>query len=392
MVILGDVSTENVSSASPLHVRGELDTAALRAQGPAGLLDGIDRAVVWDIPMTARFRGITRRDGVLLHGPAGWGEVAPFWNHGPDAAAPWLASALESALLGTADLPRHRDTIPVNVTVPEVDPEAAHALVTRSGATTAKVKVAGVRDGAPANSAGTETSTDSGNTLAADTARLEAVRDALGPTGHIRIDVNGAWDLATAIATLPLLDRAAGGLEYAEQPCAHVDDLAALRRRVEVPIAADESVRLAADPLAVARLEAADVVVLKVAPLGGVRRALALADRLGLPAVVSSALDTSVGIGAGLALAAALPDPPRACGLGTLALLARDVARTPAPAGGQLPVRPVRVSVEDLDDVGADAELAARWQARLGTLLHTLAARREREGRDPDTVIGGLPL
>ena len=185
-----------------------------------------------------------------------------------------------------------RDRIPVNVTVPAVAGERAAMIVTNScGCRTAKVKVA-----------------EPGQSEADDVERLEAVRDAIGPDGRIRIDANGGWDLDTAVARLPMLDRAAGGLEYAEQPCPSVEDLAALRRKVDVPIAADESVRRAEDPLRVARLEAADIVVLKVQPLGGVRACLRLAEQCGLPVVVSSALETSVGIAAGVALAAALPE------------------------------------------------------------------------------------
>ncbi|MDO4242163.1 MAG: o-succinylbenzoate synthase [Actinomyces sp.] len=361
-------------------IRGEIDLLALHASDRAGILDGIDRAVVWDVALTTRFRGITRRDGVLLHGPGGWGEVAPFWDYGPEEAAPWLASALDSAVRGHDDLPCHRDSVPVNVTVPEVDEVSAHALVLSSGATTAKVKVGACR-------------TVRGSALADDLHRLAAVRDALGPSGRIRIDVNGAWDLETARANVPLLNAAAKGLEYVEQPCASVEDMAALRRVVDVPIAADESIRLSDDPLAVARLEAADVAVLKVAPLGGVHRALALAERLEMPVVVSSALDTSVGIAAGAALAAALPELDHACGLGTVSMLTRDVAvPSAAPVRGSLAVRPAHVSKALLGSTLADAEVTGHWQVRLSHLVAALTARREREAWGPATAVAGLPL
>ena len=370
----------NALPASPLHARGELDLRALRAQDSSGLLDGIDRAVVWDIKMTTRFRGIVRRDGVLLHGRAGWGEVAPFWNYGLDDSASWLASGLEWALVGPKGLPQSRHSVPVNVTIPEVSPAAARALVKRSRAGTAKVKVAGTR---------ASVSSD----LDADLQRLAAVRDALGPHGRVRVDVNGAWDLTTAAGLLPLLDEAAGGLEYAEQPCADLADLVALRQLVDVPIAADESIRLSPDPLAVARSGAVDVAVLKVAPLGGVRRAFALAQRLGLPVVVSSALDTSVGISTGVALAAALPELAGACGLGPVRLLARDVAAPSfVPTSGGLPVRSAHVSRRLLASVGADDDLTSRWQVRLGHILVALRTRRERERRDPACAVAGLPL
>ena len=337
------------------HANGEIDIASLHAQDSTGLLDRIDRAVVWDIPLTTPFRSITRRDGVLLHGPGGWGEVAPFWDYGLEASAPWLASGLCQAL-GNSLLPRYRETISVNVTVPEVGAQDASDLVRSSGARTAKVKVSGSSD-----------------KRSADLERLEAVRSALGRSGKVRIDVNGAWDLDTARENLPLMDRAAGGLEYAEQPCATVYDLADLRRAVDVPIAADESIRLSANPLEIVHRRAADVAILKVAPLGGVHRALDMAERLGLPAVVSSALDTSVGIMAGATLGFSLPTLDHACGLATVELLDGDVTAHPLlPADGAIPV--VRASVDE--PVGpAEAlpgGLAARWAERLDAMCGRL--------------------
>ncbi len=199
----------------------------------------------------------------------------------------------------------------MNVTVPATGPEQAAAIVRASnGCRTAKVKV-----GEP------------GQTEAEDLARVEAVRDALGPDGRLRVDVNGGWDVDTAVRMIRLLDRF--GLEYVEQPCATVEELALVRRAVDVPVAADESIRRAEDPMRVVRLEAADIAVLKVQPLGGVRACLRIAEQIGLPVVVSSALETSVGIAAGVALAAALPDLPYACGLATLQLLDGDVTSEP---------------------------------------------------------------
>jgi O-succinylbenzoate synthase len=305
--------------------------------------------IVWSLPMRTRFRGITVREGVLLRGSAdsggqGWGEWSPFLEYDAAVAEPWLRCAEEAA---AGDWPAPvRDRVPVNVTVPAVGPEQAHAIVVAGGCRTAKVKVA-----------------EPGQSLAEDQARLEAVRDALGPAGRVRIDVNGLWDLETAVASIPVLDRAAGGLEYVEQPCASVEDLAAVRRRVEVPVAADESIRRAADPYRVRDLEAADVAVLKVQPLGGVRACLRIAEDIGLPVVVSSALETSVGIAAGVALAAALPELPYACGLATVQLLGADVVTEPLlPVDGELPVR-----VPQVDDSLAHAapDRVAHWQARL---------------------------
>jgi o-succinylbenzoate synthase len=152
-------------------------------------------------------------------------------------------------------------------------------------------------------------------------------------------------------------------LEYAEQPVRALHEMAELRRRVDVRLAADESVRTAEDPMRIAGLEAADIVVLKVQPLGGVRRCLQVAESSGLPVVVSSAVETSVGIAAGVALAAALPELPFACGLGTAQLLAGDVTTEPLmPVNGMLPVRTV---VPDLRLVSADSATSDRWANRL---------------------------
>jgi o-succinylbenzoate synthase len=234
--------------------------------------------------------------------------------------------------------------VPVNTTVPAVPPEQAHALVVASGCRTAKVKVA-----------------EPGQRLADDVARVEAVRDALGPQGKVRVDANAGWDVDDAVTALKALDAFA--LEYAEQPVATLEEMAQLRRRVDVRLAADESVRTAEDPLRVAGLEAADIVVLKVQPLGGVRRCLEVAEACGLPVVVSSAVETSVGIAAGVALAAALPELPFACGLGTVSLLAADVVDDPLlPVDGELPVRRVEPNPSL---VHADDELTSWWQQRL---------------------------
>jgi O-succinylbenzoate synthase len=260
------------------------------------------------IPMRTRFRRVDHREGVLLRGPAGWGEFSPFPEYAPAYASRWLAAAREAA---ETPWPAPRRThIPVNVTVPAVGPDAAAAMVARSRCRTAKVKVA-----------------EPGQSLADDVARVAAVREALGPDGAIRIDANAAWDVASASLAIGRLARY--GLEYAEQPVATLEEMRQLRTRVDVPLAADESVRTAEDPLRIAGLDAADVLVLKVQPLGGVHRALEIAGAAGIPVVVSSALETSVGLAAGLAFAAALPDLPYACGLATAVLLDGDVVADP---------------------------------------------------------------
>jgi O-succinylbenzoate synthase len=176
------------------------------------------------------------------------------------------------------------------------------------------------------------------------------------------VDANGAWDVDEAVRMVGLLSRF--DLEYVEQPCRTVEELAAVRRRVDVPVAADESIRRADDPLRVARLEAADVAVLKVQPLGGVAACLRMAEEIGLPVVVSSALETSVGIAAGVALAAALPELPYACGLATLQLLDGDVTSTPLRVvDGELAV--ARCEPDLVESLAAEASTAARWRARL---------------------------
>jgi o-succinylbenzoate synthase len=301
--------------------------------GLAGLLETL-RAFA--IPMRTKFRGITVREGALIEGPAGWGEFSPFAEYGPRESARWLASAIESATVRWPD--PVRDRIPVNVTVPAVDPERASEIVAASGCLTAKVKVA-----------------EKGQAEHEDVDRVAAVRDALGPAGRIRVDANGGWTLPQAASMLRRLG--AYSLEYAEQPCATLEELAGLRRLVDIPVAADESIRKAEDPLRVRAAGAADIVMVKVQPLGGVRPALRIAEACGLPVVVSSAVDSSVGLAAGVALAAALPDLPYACGLATMSLLEGDVTAEPlAESGGELPVRRPAVDLAEL----------ARWETDPG--------------------------
>jgi O-succinylbenzoate synthase len=294
------------------------------------------------IPMPTRFRGTTLREGALLRGPDGWGEFSPFPDYGPRECARWLACALEAAVYGWPEPVRH--SVPVNVTVPAVGPDHAHAIVTGSGCRTAKVKVA-----------------EPGQPPAADVERVEAVRDAIGASGRVRVDANGGWGVDEAARMLRSLARF--GLEYAEQPCATLDELAELRKRVDVPLAADESIRRAEDPMKVRAAGAADIVVLKAQPLGGVRPALEIAAACGLPVVVSSAVETSVGLAAGVALAAALPALDHACGLATMSLLSGDVTAAPlAESGGELPVRAAEVDEAALARFEVDPQ---RWRERI---------------------------
>jgi O-succinylbenzoate synthase len=303
---------------------------------------------VFDIALNARFRGVVRRRGMVWAGSAGWGEFSPFEDYRPDECVAWWRAAEEAAELGFP--PAARRTVPVNAIVPAVGPGRAAAIVAASGGCgTVKVKVA-----------------EPGQTAAEEIDRVAAVRDALGAAGQIRIDANGAWDVETAVGRIARLDKAAGGLEYAEQPCALVGELAAVRRRVNVLIAADESIRRAADPLEVKRLAAADLVVLKVQPLGGVRACLALAAELDLPAVVSSAVETSVGLAMGVALAAALPRLDFACGLGTGQLLAGDlVADRLVARDAALPVRSVSPDPALLAEHAAGPVVDRRWRRLL---------------------------
>lgn len=303
------------------------------------------------IPMRVRFRGVTVREAALFPGPSGWAEFAPFPEYGPAESARWLAAAVEA---GWGQWPAPvRVSIPVNATVPAVPAgDVAGVLARFDGATTAKVKVA-----------------ERGQRVEDDLDRVAAVRDVMGPAGRIRVDANGGWSVREATDALSRL--AAYGLEYAEQPCAEVSELRELRlslarHGIDVLVAADESIRKAEDPVRVAREEAADLVVVKVAPLGGVSRALEVVAECGLPAVVSSALDTSVGMAAGAALAAALPELPFACGLGTVALLEGDVTRTPLlPRAGALAVGRVDADEALLAEWAAPADRVAWWTERI---------------------------
>lgn len=322
-------------------------------------------AHVVSLPMRVKFRGITRREALLLDGPLGWGEFCPFPEYGDAEASRWLAAAVEAGWHGfPAPL---RQLIPVNATVPAVPADRVPEILARFGRVDAvKIKVA-----------------EPGQTLDDDAARVAAVRAAL-PDAALRVDANGGWDVPAAVEALTRLS--AVGLEYAEQPVPDIAGLAEVRRRlraagVPVLIAADESVRKEDDPLKVARAGAADLIVVKVAPLGGVRRALDIVAQAGLPAVVSSALDTSVGIRAGLALAAALPELPYACGLGTVSLLAADVTRDSlVPDDGTIRVRDVAADPGLLAEFAAAPERRDWWLERLRRVHAVLAAGLEPAG------------
>lgn len=284
-----------------------------------GSLTGDGRVFHVRLPLRTPVAGLEHRDAVLVEGPAGWGEWSPLPGYPATPERCW-AACQEAATTAWPD--PVRSEVPVNGLVPEVAPEAAARLAAgarSAGLTTVKVKVGPDPAGA-------------------DLDRVAAVRDSLGPQGRIRIDANAAWDLDDAVLALTRFD--AYDLELAEQPVASLEDLARLRRRVPVRLAADEAVRCVEDAGRLRQLGAADAVVVKVQPLGGVRPALVVAEAAGVPAIVSSLYETSVGLAAGLALAACLPDLPFACGLGTAALLAADVVAEPLlPRHGILAVR-----------------------------------------------------
>lgn len=309
------------------------------------------------LPMRVRFRGITTREAMVLRGPAGWTEFSPFVEYDDAEATAWLRAAVD---FGWTDHSPAAERVPVNATVPAVDADAVPDVLARyPGCTTAKVKVA-----------------EPGTSIEDDVARVAAVRRAMGPDAAVRIDANGLWTLDQAVVALRRL--AGFDLQYAEQPVRTVPELAELRDRTAglgVPIAADESVRRASDPLAVARAEAADVLVVKAQPLGGITAARRIVAEAGLPCVVSSALDTSVGLGMGAFLAADAMAPGFAAGLGTAAMFTADVSVAPLlPEDGHVAVRRAEVSRELLERHAASPERTAWWRERVARVHALLAA------------------
>jgi O-succinylbenzoate synthase len=307
-----------------------------------------DHAPVFAIPVLD-VPGTGTRQGMLLEGPQGWGEFSPPADCDDEAAVRWLTAAIETGTVGWPDPVRGR--VPIAVTVPAVDPSRAYEITAHAGCATAEVTVTG---------SGAE-----------DIARLEAVRDAIGPDGVIRCAANGIWDVDTAVTEIRALASAAGGLEYVEQPCRTSDELAAVRRKVDIRIAADLSITHPVAGLGVLVTDAADVAVLRCGPLGGVRRALRVAETCALPCVVSSAWETSIGLAAGLALAGALPELPFACGLGTRMLLGGDVVAGPRsllPVDGYLPVAPMPAAPDPellTRFAVTDPAVITRWRERL---------------------------
>ncbi|WP_427870377.1 o-succinylbenzoate synthase [Leucobacter luti] len=331
-----------------------------------GLSEILAATRVVAIPTRTRFRGIAVREAAIFDAPAGPSEFSPFPEYGDAEAASWLLAALAFGW-GETPAPR-RDRIEVNATIPAVEAARVPEILARfPGCRTAKVKVA-----------------ERGQSLADDIARVRATRGAMGPGARVRVDANGGWSPDEAVPALAAL--AEFDLDYAEQPCAEVSGLAEVRARLTrgpdggplVRIAADESVRRAEDPLAVAHSGAADLLIVKAQPLGGIPRALEIVAEAGLPVVVSSALDTSVGISMGLHLAAALPEGvlAGACGLGTVALLGGDVVAEPlVPVDGAIPVGRPRLDPERLAEFAADPARERWWRERI-TRAHAILTSR----------------
>ncbi|MGP9781300.1 o-succinylbenzoate synthase [Glutamicibacter sp. AOP12-B1-11] len=310
----------------------------------------ITNAHVVRLPMRVKFRGVTEREALLIQGPAGWGEFSAFLEYGPPEASRWLAAAIEAAYQPFP--PALRSSIPVNATLPAVAAnQVSRVLANYDAPHTIKIKVA-----------------EKGQSLEDDIARVAKTRQ-LFPEAALRVDANAGWGIEEAITAL--LALAEYDLQYAEQPVPGITGLAQVRERlrargVELKIAADEAVRKHTDPLEVARLGAADLMVIKAQPLGGIKTVLEIAAKSGLDVVVSSALDTSVGLAQAAALAAALPELPYACGLSTGSLFTDDVTSKPLLAtAGQLPVRPVEPEAEKLHKLRVAAPRRIWWEQRL---------------------------
>lgn len=303
---------------------------------------------------------------MLFEGPNGWAEWSPFLEYPDEEAAVWLAAAIEFAFGELPDL--RRETIPVNATLPAVAPDQVEKVLSRFGNFgTVKIKVA-----------------EPGQDLNDDLQRVWAVRAAY-PDARIRLDANGGYSVENAMVVAAAMIENGVSLDYLEQPVSTIAEMAELKLRLNkagigslqtggVKIAADESVRKVSDPMAVVQADAADILVLKAAPLGGISRALAIAKEAALPVVISSALDSSIGLSMGAHLASALPTHSATepgglafdCGLGTAALLAGDVTREPLmPVDGFIEVRRVAVDEQKLDIFEAEDHRIDWWIDRL---------------------------
>ena len=301
------------------------------------------------LPTRTNFRGVTFREVALMQGPRGWGEFSPFLEYDDNECRPWLASAIEAATV--ARPAQYRDAVAVNGTIPGLnDKKAIESLMrTYAGVKTFKVKV--------------------GRNLSEDVTRVARVFSN-APKAAIRIDVNGLWSVDEALTHLYAYHEEIGPFEYVEQPCATVEELRELKRRIKIPlrIAADELIRKATDPFAIDLTDAADLVMLKVQPLGGIQRSLEIAKHHDLPVVVSSALESAIGIEYGLELAASISNLTFDCGLATGSLLASDVAGHKI-IDGKITLGQISPELDGLD---VSAERYEWWKnriVRVGALL-----------------------
>jgi O-succinylbenzoate synthase len=289
----------------------------------------LDTLRVIALPMKTKFRGISVREVALIKGEYGWGEFSPFLEYDDAESAPWLASALEAATTPKPQL--YRTSVAVNGTIPATnDKKVIDDLITSySGVKTYKVKV--------------------GDNLSEDIVRLARIRS-LGRKVNIRIDVNGLWSVEQALTNLYAFYENVGPFEYVEQPCATLDELRELKSKIRIPlkIAVDEVIRKSPDPFALDLQGAADIVMLKVQPLGGIKRAHAIAEHYKLPTVVSSALESAVGINYGLTLAASFEEMNFDCGFGTGSLLSADVAHLPI-VDGKIEISEFEPQLDGLD-------------------------------------------
>lgn len=318
------------------------------ANPPLQQLLGSARVV--SLPLHTKFRGLNLREALLFEGPNGWAEWSPFVEYPDEEASVWLQAAIEFAY--RPQIKTLRNQISVNATLPAVAPTEVAGVLQRFGEfQTVKIKVA-----------------ESGQSIDDDLARISAAIE-YAPLANIRLDANGGYSVEQALQLANELTEELFEIEYLEQPVATIAEMAELRLRLKtfgLKIAADESVRKVSDPVAVAHAGAADILVLKAAPLGGISRALQISREADLPVVVSSALETSVGISMGLHLAASLPQLNFDCGLATASLLAADVTDRPLlPSNGKIDVRRVEVSKQLLSTHAADQERTEWWRARL---------------------------
>ena len=298
------------------------------------------------LPMRTTFRSLDIRETALFKGENGWGEFAPFVEYSDQESLPWLESAIEAA-----DKPLSlalRESIPINATVPASNDEAEieQILSWYPGVDTVKIKV--------------------GTGIQEDLVRIAVVRKHL-PKAKIRIDVNGSWSVKEALLNVNAIYEVTGDLlEYVEQPVTSLDELKQLKEgmRVDLKIAGDEVLRKAKDPFAISLDGAIDILMLKVSPLGGIKRAMDLASHHKLPVVISSALESAVGISYGLALAARVPNLDYACGLGTSALFNQDVSDIPI-ANGAIKAANYPIDLDRVERYELKGERLEWWRNRI---------------------------